>query len=121
MMKKRLLIFCIFFSVFLKAQTLYWVGGSGYWNDGNHWSNTSGGLSIHAVPSIHSDIVFDNNSTASGSFTIHATNSFSVKSLTANNTNFNIDIISSPTVDMTFLGKVDLNEYFYLKTNGNIY
>ncbi len=121
MMKKLLLIFCIFFSVFLKAQTLYWVGGSGYWNDGNHWSNTSGGLSIHAVPSNLSDIVFDNNSSASGSFTIHATNSFSVKSLTADNNNFNIDIISSPTVDMTFLGKVDLNEYFYFKTNGNIY
>lgn len=121
MMKKLLLFFCILFSISLSAQNLYWVGGSGYWNDGNHWSNTSGGLSVHTIPSLNSNIIFDNNSSSSGSFTIHATNSFIIKSLTANNNQFNVDIISSPTVDMTFLGKVELNEYFYLKTNGNIY
>ena len=121
MMKKLLLFFCIFFSVFLSSQTLYWVGGSGYWNDGNHWSNTSGGTSINSVPTLNTNVVFDNYSSSSGSFTIHATNSFALKKITSLNNNFNIDIISSPTVDMSIYGNVELNEYFFIKTNGDIY
>lgn len=42
--------------------TLYWVGGSGDWNDRTHWSATSGGTGGACVPFISDDVIFDGNS-----------------------------------------------------------
>ena len=56
------LLYCFTFLLF-KAQTLYWVGGSGNFNDGNHWSLASGGPSANKIPSSVNDVVFDDNST----------------------------------------------------------
>ena len=38
---------------------LYWVGGSGEWNDTKHWSNNSGGKSANAIPSVVDNVIFD--------------------------------------------------------------
>ena len=112
--KKLLLFIILILAGFTNAQTFYWVGGPGYWNDINHWSFTSGGSLANAIPSANSNVVFDNNS-ASSSFTIHALHSFGFKSITAQNTAFKIDIIGSPNVDLTVNGDVTLNEHFFLK------
>jgi gliding motility-associated-like protein len=49
----------------LKAQTLYWVGGSGNFNDPAHWSLSSGGsASGNLIPSAAADVIFDNQSSA---------------------------------------------------------
>jgi hypothetical protein len=41
----------------------YWVGGAGDWNDGNHWSTTSGGAGGTAcIPTVYDDVYFDANS-----------------------------------------------------------
>ncbi len=60
----RHLLFILLFSSFLglNAQTLYWVGGSGNFNDGQHWSLTSGGVSSGKIPNSSSDVIFDDNS-----------------------------------------------------------
>lgn len=42
--------------------TLYWVGGTGTWDDGNHWSRTSGGASAGMVPDQYADAIFDASS-----------------------------------------------------------
>jgi PKD repeat protein len=42
--------------------TLYWVGGNGDWNDTAHWSLTSGGSSSGVIPSLQSNVVFDQKS-----------------------------------------------------------
>ncbi len=44
------------------TRTLYWVGGSGDWNDRNHWSESSGGIGGACIPFIGDDVVFDGNS-----------------------------------------------------------
>ncbi|MBL7910481.1 MAG: gliding motility-associated C-terminal domain-containing protein [Bacteroidia bacterium] len=64
--KKRsiLFLFCCFTVLVFKAQTLYWVGGSGNFNDQNHWSLTSGGSASNIIPSANNDVVFDDNSSA---------------------------------------------------------
>lgn len=41
---------------------LYWVGGSGDWNDSNHWSGSSGGFGGKCVPMAHDNVIFDENS-----------------------------------------------------------
>ncbi len=40
----------------------HWIGDSGDWNDGAHWSLTSGGASAAAVPGADNRVVFDENS-----------------------------------------------------------
>lgn len=45
----------------------YWVGGSGDWNDGAHWSATSGGAGGACIPTVANDVYFDANSFSSGS------------------------------------------------------
>ncbi|MCD4735575.1 MAG: hypothetical protein K8R53_05995, partial [Bacteroidales bacterium] len=46
---------------------LFWVGGTGDWNDPNHWSFASGGASGACIPTSIDDVFFDANSfTASG-------------------------------------------------------
>ena len=54
----------------LTAVTYYWIGGSGNWNDPNHWSLSSGGVTNGcAIPSRIDDVIFDANSfTGSGQF-----------------------------------------------------
>lgn len=61
---KRLLLILIncFTYALLSAQTLYWVGGSGNFNDPKHWSLTSGGASVNQIPNSGTDVVFDDNS-----------------------------------------------------------
>lgn len=41
---------------------LYWVGGTGDWNDPNHWSLTSGGPGGACIPSGTDNVFFDANS-----------------------------------------------------------
>lgn len=41
---------------------LYWVGGSGNWNDPNHWSFVSGGAGGACVPTAYDNVFFDSQS-----------------------------------------------------------
>ncbi len=43
-------------------QNLYWVGNSGNWDDGNHWSFVSGGAPSGCSPSPNDNVFFDANS-----------------------------------------------------------
>ncbi len=44
------------------STNLYWIGNSGNWDDGNHWSFTSGGLPANCAPSPADNVFFDLNS-----------------------------------------------------------
>lgn len=44
------------------ARDLYWVGGSGNWNDENHWSITSNGDGGECIPTQIDNVYFDENS-----------------------------------------------------------
>ena len=48
-------------------QNLYWVDGSGNWNDSIHWSFTSGGTGGACLPTAIDNIFFDSNSFLPGS------------------------------------------------------
>jgi len=49
------------------SRDLYWVGGSGNWNDGNNWSLTSGGSGGECLPTVADNVFFDANSFVPGS------------------------------------------------------
>src|SRR5687768_12812438 len=46
----------------LLSKDLYWVGGTGDWNDSYHWALTSGGAGGSCIPSPIDNVFFDNNS-----------------------------------------------------------
>ena len=116
----RLLLFIFFIISYVsKAQTLYWIGGSGYWNDVNHWSFMSGGTPAGVLPSANSHVVFDNLSSTNG-FTVHALHDINIKSLKSYNNLYNIDIIGNQDIDIKLTESSELSEYFYIKTKGQI-
>jgi hypothetical protein len=49
------------------AQNFYWIGGTGNWNDPNHWSTTSGGAAGACLPTRYDNVYFDANSFTAGS------------------------------------------------------
>jgi gliding motility-associated-like protein len=46
----------------MNSVALYWVGGSGNWDDPQHWSYTSGGMPGACIPTPLNDVYFDMNS-----------------------------------------------------------
>ena len=51
------------------ASTMYWINGSGNWNDSHHWSTTSGGPAGSCIPNRATNVVF-NAASAAGAFTV---------------------------------------------------
>jgi|GEM_PF-1801392 len=44
------------------SEDLYWINGSGLWNDANHWSLKSGGQPGNLIPTENDNVIFDDNS-----------------------------------------------------------
>ncbi|MBK6834503.1 MAG: gliding motility-associated C-terminal domain-containing protein [Bacteroidetes bacterium] len=70
-MRKYLLILIAFaFSLTVSAEKLYWVGGSGNFNDATHWSRTSGGNGGAKVPTLYDDVLFNHASSKNGPYQV---------------------------------------------------
>ena len=52
------------------SQNLYWVGNGGNWNDGNHWSHSSGGTAAGCSPGPADNVFFDANSFSAAAQTV---------------------------------------------------
>ncbi|MDJ1472894.1 hypothetical protein QNI19_36920, partial [Cytophagaceae bacterium DM2B3-1] len=78
-MKKRLLrtlscfLLLLGFCSTVNAQSLYWVGDGGSWNDDSHWSATSGGSGGAGVPATTNAAIFDANSFSTAGQTVTLT------------------------------------------------
>ncbi len=57
-----LLSFVLVIVASASATNLYWVGGTGDWNDIKHWSLTTGGAHGNVIPTSSDDVFFDQNS-----------------------------------------------------------
>ncbi len=47
------------------SKNYYWIGNGGNWDDGSHWSNTSGGPASGCAPTALDNAIFDANSFSS--------------------------------------------------------
>ncbi len=64
-LKLKLVLFVFLFFTFFTSSAFnyYWVGGTGNWNDLNHWATTSGGNIFHLeIPTALDNVFFDANS-----------------------------------------------------------
>lgn len=56
-------------------RSLYWVGGTGNWEDETHWATTSGGTGGNCIPSLIDDVFFDANSFSAAGQVVNVLNS----------------------------------------------
>ena len=52
------------------SKNYYWIGGTGNWTDGSHWSLTSGGAASGCGPSVLDNVFFDANSFSAAGQTV---------------------------------------------------
>lgn len=109
------------------GQNLYWIGGSGNWNDASHWSNTSGGAASACIPTRFDNVFFDANSFTSASKAVNInvvsscanmdwTNSTTSATMTgASDLNIYGSLTFSPTMNNSFSGLL----YFKSMNGGN--
>ena len=118
-MKKLILLSLLFVSFFVNAQTLYWVGGSGYWNDSQHWSTVSGGATSGITPNSNSSIVFDDNSSSTNfAVTIDGVNQF--KSLQCLNSNQEIHFTGNSVAKLICSGDFLFNNKTFYDANSKL-
>ncbi len=73
-LKKNILLSVVVLLVSSASATnLYWVGGTGAWNEKQHWSLTSGGASAGAIPTASDDVFFDFRSFSEDKQTVKVT------------------------------------------------
>ncbi|MBL7930447.1 MAG: SprB repeat-containing protein, partial [Bacteroidia bacterium] len=118
---RRLLfiLFNCFTFAFLSAQTLYWVGGSGNFNDPQHWSLTSGGPIANKTPDAFTDVIFDDNS-GLGPVDIVFTGASHIKSGNFHNRVTEISLLGDQYAQITIGGDFVLNQRTYGKLSGKL-
>lgn len=116
MLKKLLLFIVVLASYSFTAQTLYWVGGSGNWNDGHHWSQTSGGTPANRAPDMNTDVVFDNNS-SSNTFKVNFVGLSYAKSAAFLNQNNELHFTGSNLTNLRCSGNFVLNNKTFYEAN----
>ena len=73
-LKRNILLSIVFLLVTSASATnLYWIGGTGAWNDKAHWSLTSGGVSSNSIPTLEDDVFFDQHSFSADHQTVMVT------------------------------------------------
>ena len=84
---------------------LYWIGGSGDWQDVNNWSRVSGGCSSIKSPGDAFRVVFDQYSFTNNDEIIDVPFSSTTNSIHFRNTNYyaNFEIVSSLTADTIYV------------------
>jgi hypothetical protein len=96
------------------ARNLYWVGDSGNWSDGNHWSAVSGGPADGCPPTLLDHVFFDQNSfsLAGQSVTLDKPTSY-CKNINWIGMNQNATFVSANTLyvygSLTFVPGMQLN------------
>ncbi|MBC7696535.1 MAG: gliding motility-associated C-terminal domain-containing protein [Burkholderiales bacterium] len=119
MVKKLLLFIVLLTAGYVNAQTLYWVGGSGHWNDIHHWSYSSGGAAVNRAPDLNTDVIFDNNS-SSNTFLVAFTGLSYVKSINILNQNNDLHFTGSNLSSLECSGNFVLNDKTFFDANTSL-
>lgn len=97
---------------------MYWVGGSGHFNDPAHWSLSSGGAPANFVPNQNTDVVFDDLSGANQCIvTLVGTNV--AKSLKTKNAVSQLYFVGAQESFLNIKGDFDLNDQSFFTANTN--
>jgi alpha-tubulin suppressor-like RCC1 family protein len=138
--KYRFIIFILLFISYhiSNASNFYWVGGSGNWNDLNHWATSSGGSTyqIH-LPTANDHVIFDSLSFTNSNQTVTLNaGPFRCKNMNWEEAQYVPNMVGSSNDTLEIYGSLTFSDamnnnflgylYFYsysnndsIKTNGN--
>jgi len=102
------------------ARQLYWVGGSGNWNDASHWALNSGGSGPQCPPTFQDDVFFDTNSFSAPGQSVNINVLASCKNMTWTTNNNPILSGAAPNT-LSLFGSLSLCDSMQLSFNGEIY
>jgi len=103
-----------FGSSFSFGADYYWINGGGNWNDGGHWSLSSGGAPVGMAPTGADNAIFDNASLSEDLSLIHITSNSSINNLSISSSQF--ASFHGGNVNLTIGGNlsIDSKAGFYL-------
>lgn len=102
-----LVILALFSASSSYAKSLYWVGGSGNFNDPAHWSSTSGGVGGVKSPDFGDDVVFDENS-GHGKFIVQIIGGVRSHNLSVKPTLTNLILSGTSNESINLSGSLDI-------------
>ncbi|MCW3083283.1 MAG: hypothetical protein JWP12_649 [Bacteroidetes bacterium] len=111
-MKKNLLVtigLLLLFNFCLDASNLYWVGGTGAWNDASHWSLVSGGAGGTVIPAGSDDVFFDAHSFSDDKQTVMLTVDGACRSINWSGIDKNVIFSSARARTLTVNGSYALS------------
>ncbi len=120
MLQKIFLFILLFTGILLKSQTLYWVGGTGNFNDGQHWALASGGNASGLIPNSNSHLIFDDQSTPYNSV-IEVTQNIDVASINVFLEDKTIDFTGSSLLQFKLHASTYFNPNFKFLFKGKVY
>lgn len=101
--------------------TLYWVGGSGNWNDPAHWAWESGGIGGTCIPSPSDDVFFDNASFPSPSATVVLDSIGFCRSINWTGATGNPRLEGSDSISLYISGSLTLAYAMQFQLKGDLY
>jgi gliding motility-associated-like protein len=107
-------------AVNLSAAKLYWVGGTGNFNDASHWSLTSGGRGGIKTPDANDDLYFDSRSSKT-KFAVDIIGDASCHNLKIEETARTLILNGTSNEKFTVTGSVDVNGSLDNQFAGNFY
>lgn len=97
----------------------YWVNGSGNWNDGAHWSTSSGGSPVGIVPGKNDNAIFDLNSLSTDFSIIEMSSEAKVNDLIIQSNKY-LSFYGSDA-DLTIHGNLDIKSKVGFSLGGQIH
>ncbi len=85
---------------------LYWVGGTGNWDDPAHWSTSSGGAGGACIPTVHDDVFFDNNSFTSPAQSVNINANAYCKNMDWTGATFTPTLTGTSTYSLSIYGSL---------------
>jgi hypothetical protein len=101
--------------------SLYWVGGTGNWNDNANWSATSGGEGGYCIPSKLDNVVFDENSFTQTAQTVTININAECRDMNWVNASNNPVMYSTTSYSLYIYGSLFLNPEMDFAFNGRLY
>ncbi len=119
--KKNIFLF-LFLGLLSNAvgQNLFWVGGSGEWNDQNHWALSSGGNGGAGVPNVNTNVFFDRFSSRNQTI-INISSDVSVKTIDFGDAQVPLYISSNSTSNFIISGGLELSPKVYWNFMGDVH
>ncbi len=116
-----LLFASVLVPLWIQARTLYWVGGSGNWNDAQHWSLYSGGTGGAAIPGSADDVSFDAASFHNPNETVTIPGNAACRTMEWEQGVYNPVLQGAPASSLEVYGSLILTQELNWQFNGTVY